>query len=97
VQTVPHGVGVAEDLRRRVIGGAVRVQPRPEGIERSSAGSAFNRPSTEDLIFAMTSGALTAAIASGVSSNTATSEPGEGFPVSASRANRGASLVSDSS
>ena len=50
-----------------------------------------------DLIFAMTSGALTAATASGVSSKTATSESGDAFPESANRAKRSASLVSASS
>ena len=41
---------------------------------RSAGGSWFRRHSTVDLIFAMTSGALTAAMARGVSSNTVTSE-----------------------
>ena len=49
-------------------------------IVRSSAGSSFSRPSTDDLIFAITSGALTAATASGVSSKTVTSESAERLP-----------------
>ena len=47
---------------------------------RSAGGSVFSRLSTDDLIFAITSGALTAATARGVSSNTVTSESPDGFP-----------------
>ena len=61
---------------------------------RSAVGSSFSRRSTDELIFAMTSGALTAATASGVSSNTVISESADALPVTASRANRRASLVS---
>ena len=64
---------------------------------RSSSGNEFSAPSTADLIFAITAGALTAATASGVSSKTVTSESANDFPATASRANRSPSLVSANS
>ena len=96
-QAVPHGVGMT------VFFVAVSLAEPPScdhvGMCRAGScaprfGSSLIRRSTIDLIFAMTSGALTAATASGLSSNTVMSESPDGFPVTANRANRSASLVS---
>ena len=99
---VPHGIGMTEDLRCGVVGGAAFLQPRLQTCRTGSSRSAIGQcssvdASTVDLIFAMTSGALTAATASGVSSNTVISESDDGLPVTANRANRSASLVSANS
>jgi hypothetical protein len=91
VQTVPHGVGVAKDLRRGAVGRAARLDPGPEGIEQDRAflgGQFIQPPQHQRPDLRHNAGALTAARASGVSSKTATSESADGLPVSASRANR---------